>query len=79
MADRLNNKVAVITGAASGQGRLAAQLFDSEGAAVVLADLDADGLEETAAWLTGAAAPPVTFVGDLTQEGRQPAPRAGRP
>ena len=68
MPDRLNNKVAVITGAASGQGRLAAQLFDSEGAALVLADLDADGLEETAAWLSGAAAPPVTVVGDLTQE-----------
>ena len=68
MPNRLNNKVAVITGAASGQGRLAARLFDSEGAALVLADLDADGLEETAAWLIGAAGPPVTVVGDLTQE-----------
>ena len=65
MADRLNNKVAIITGAASGQGRLAAQLFDSEGATLVLADLDADGLEETAAWLIGEH---VTVVGDLTQE-----------
>ena len=68
MADRLKNKVAVITGAASGQGRLAAQLFDREGAALVLADLDAEGLAETAASLAGAATPPVTVVGDLTHE-----------
>ena len=68
MPNRLNNKVAIITGAASGQGRLAAQLFDREGAALVLADLDAEGLVETAASLTGAAAPPVTVDGDLTRE-----------
>ena len=65
MPDRLSGKVAIITGAASGQGRLAAQLFDSEGAALVLADLDADGLAETAAWLSGEA---ITVGGDLTRE-----------
>ena len=68
MADRLINKVAIITGAASGQGRLAAQLFAREGAMLVLADLDAEGLAVTAASLAGAAAPPVTVEGDLTQE-----------
>ncbi len=65
MPDRLSGKVAIITGAASGQGRLAAQLFDSEGAALVLADLDADGLAETAAWLSGDA---ITIAADLTRE-----------
>ena len=65
MPDRLSGKVAIITGAASGQGRLAAQLFDSEGAVLVLADLDADGLAETAAWLSGDA---VTVAADLTRE-----------
>jgi NAD(P)-dependent dehydrogenase (short-subunit alcohol dehydrogenase family) len=39
---RLDGKVAVITGAASGMGRAAARLFAHEGARVVIADLDAD-------------------------------------
>lgn len=65
MPNRLEGKVAVITGAASGQGRLAARLFDSEGAVLVLADLDAEGLAETAASLSADA---ITVVADLTQE-----------
>ncbi len=38
---RLDNKVAVITGAASGIGRATARRFAAEGAKVVVADLDA--------------------------------------
>ncbi|MEZ5260110.1 MAG: SDR family NAD(P)-dependent oxidoreductase, partial [Ilumatobacteraceae bacterium] len=41
---RLDGKVALITGASSGLGRVAAELFAVEGAAVVIADL-ADGTE----------------------------------
>ena len=44
---RLDNKVAVITGAASGIGRAAAIRFAAEGAAVVVADLNIDGGEAT--------------------------------
>jgi NAD(P)-dependent dehydrogenase (short-subunit alcohol dehydrogenase family) len=40
---RLSDKVAVITGAASGIGRAAALLFAREGAAIVGADVDATG------------------------------------
>jgi glucose 1-dehydrogenase len=40
---RLENKVAVITGAASGMGRGTAIRFAGEGAAVVIADLNEDG------------------------------------
>ena len=44
MAGRLEGKVAVITGAASGIGRASARKFAAEGAHVVVADLaDADG------------------------------------
>jgi len=41
---RLNGRVALITGAATGLGRVAAELFASEGARVVIADV-ADGTE----------------------------------
>src|SRR5215211_7212657 len=40
MTDRLRDKVAVITGAASGIGAAAARLFAQEGAGVVVADVD---------------------------------------
>jgi NAD(P)-dependent dehydrogenase (short-subunit alcohol dehydrogenase family) len=41
--DRLRNKTALITGAASGIGREAARLFAAEGASVLLADVDRAG------------------------------------
>src|SRR5690348_2320667 len=40
---RLDNKVAVITGAASGMGRAAAIQFAGGGAAIVVADLNEEG------------------------------------
>ena len=46
---RLEGKVAVITGAASGIGRASALLFAREGAAVMVADLDAKAGEEAVA------------------------------
>lgn len=44
---RLDGKVAVITGAASGMGRASAQLFAAEGARLLLADVDVAGGEQT--------------------------------
>lgn len=41
---RLEGKVAIITGAASGIGLSTAQLFASEGARLVMADIDRDGI-----------------------------------
>ena len=48
VAGRLKDKVAIITGAASGIGRATAILFAKEGARLALADIDAAGLKEVA-------------------------------
>lgn len=45
----LVGKVALITGAASGQGRAAAELFAEHGASVVVVDVNDDGAAETVA------------------------------
>ena len=68
MAGRLANQVAIITGAASGQGRVAAELFASEGARLALADRDAEGLEEIAVLAREAGGDPLLHVGNLTEE-----------
>ncbi|MBI4514299.1 MAG: SDR family oxidoreductase [Deltaproteobacteria bacterium] len=58
---RLAGKVAIITGVASGIGRAAVQLFASEGARVVGADINPEG--EAAAREATAAGGRATFVG----------------
>ena len=51
---RLENKVAIVTGAASGIGKDIAMLFAREGARVVIADLNQKGADAVAAELGGA-------------------------
>jgi NAD(P)-dependent dehydrogenase (short-subunit alcohol dehydrogenase family) len=51
---RLQGKVAVVTGAGGGMGRVAAQVFAREGARVAVADVDVRAGEETVAQITEA-------------------------
>lgn len=67
MGEDLAEKVAVVTGGASGIGRATAQLFVDEGARVVIADLDDDRGEELAASLGEAASFKRTDVSDPVQ------------
>src|SRR6202521_4077077 len=62
---RLDGKVALITGAGSGMGRVAAQAFVREGARVVAADVNDKAVHETVASLPGQA---VAVVGDVTRD-----------
>jgi NAD(P)-dependent dehydrogenase (short-subunit alcohol dehydrogenase family) len=62
---RLDGKVALITGAGSGMGRLAAQTFVKEGARVVASDLHETAARETVSSLGDRA---VAVAGDVTRE-----------
>ena len=61
----LNRKVALITGAATGIGESIARTFSSEGARVVLFDLDAAGAEEVAADIRSNGGAAIACRGDV--------------
>ncbi|MGO9607743.1 MAG: SDR family NAD(P)-dependent oxidoreductase [Candidatus Binataceae bacterium] len=65
---KLDGKVAVITGAASGMGRATALRFTKEGAAVVLTDLNATGGEDAVAECAAAGGKAVFQRTDVTSE-----------
>jgi 3-oxoacyl-[acyl-carrier protein] reductase len=60
----LADKVAIVTGSARGIGRATAELFSSQGAKVLINDLDGDVAEQTASEIDGDT---LVFGGDLTK------------
>lgn len=65
---RLNNKIALVTGAASGNGRAIATLFAQEKAKVVLVDINKTTLDETVASLTQQGFDVIGVEADVTKE-----------
>ena len=66
MTDHVDGKVVVVTGAASGFGRLVAQMVAARGAKVVLGDIDESGLKATATSIEDAGGQVVHRRTDVT-------------
>jgi 3-oxoacyl-[acyl-carrier protein] reductase len=62
----LDDKVAIVTGSARGIGRATAELLSSQGAKVLINDLDKDVAEQTAGEIAGDT---TVYAGDITKEG----------
>jgi dihydroanticapsin dehydrogenase len=65
VSGRLNGKIAIVTGAASGFGRATATLFAREGASVVIGDLDEAGGKETVDHIMASGSRAELVVGDV--------------
>lgn len=67
MVGRLDGKVSLVTGAAGGIGRAAAEVMAREGAKVVVCDLDVSGGEETVQQIRDSGGEAVFIKADVSQ------------
>ena len=68
MTDRLRNKVAIISGGATGMGGAASRLFAQEGAKVAIIDRNGDAAAQTVADIRGAGGIAEYWVADVSDE-----------
>lgn len=68
MADRLSGRVAIVTGAASGNGRAIARAFAVEGASVAVADVNEAGARRVAQQLVAAGSRAIAVALDVTRQ-----------
>jgi len=66
---KLKDRVAIVTGAASGIGAASARLFAAEGARLALVDLDEKGLREVASEIEGKGGQVITVPADVSNSG----------
>ncbi len=67
MTGLTENKIALVTGAGSGIGRVAAQIFSREGAKVAVADINVAGAEETTSMITDAGGDAFCIRADMSK------------
>ena len=65
---RVQDEVAIITGAANGLGQAIAFRLAQDGANVILGDIDGSGLSTTASEIRKTGSQVITVVGDITEE-----------
>lgn len=65
---KLSNRVAIVTGAASGIGAASARLFAAEGARLALVDQDKEGLGQVAADIEAAGGSALTIPADVSRD-----------
>jgi len=69
VGDLLAGKVAIVTGGGGGIGRGVSERFAREGAAVVIAEIDADRARDTQLAITGDGGRAVTVIADVREPG----------
>lgn len=65
---KLEGKIALVTGAASGMGKAIAVLYAKEGAKLVVSDINAAGVEETVAHIEANGGLATAVPGNVAKE-----------